>query len=122
MLEYMFEVILDISISASIAAIVIIGIRALLRNRLSKTFSYALWAILLLRLLIPVSIPSIFSVFNVITIMQTNENEPGSGSVGVAKSDISNVVSTPGLQSNQNPDSHKDSLAFYSRSFSRSFR
>lgn len=50
MLEYMFEVILDISISASIAAIVIIGIRALLRNRLSKTFSYALWAILLLRL------------------------------------------------------------------------
>lgn len=59
MLEYMFKVILDISISASIAAIVIIGIRALLRNRLSKTFSYALWAILLLRLLIPFRLSSI---------------------------------------------------------------
>lgn len=110
MLEHVFEVILNMSITASIAAIVIIGIRAVLKNRLPKTFSYALWAILLLRLLVPASIPSIFSVFNIVTMMETNVSESGSDSVGATKSDISNGVSTPGVQSNQDSDSLKESL------------
>lgn len=68
MLERIFEVVLNMSITASVAAVLIMFFRLLLGNRLPKIFSYALWAIVLLRLLLPFNLPSKVSLFNAIRI------------------------------------------------------
>lgn len=72
MLENTFAAVLNMSITASIAAVLIIFFRWIFGRRLPKIFNYALWAIVLLRLIIPFSISSMFSVFNVIPAPQTN--------------------------------------------------
>ncbi|WP_243259369.1 M56 family metallopeptidase [Clostridium sp. 'deep sea'] len=64
----MFQIILTMSFSASIVIIIILAIRQLLKHHLSKTFIYSLWALVLLRLLLPVSIESNFSIFNIINL------------------------------------------------------
>jgi beta-lactamase regulating signal transducer with metallopeptidase domain len=72
MLESTFAAVLNMSITALIVAVSIIFFRWIFGRRLPKIFSYAMWAILLLRLIIPFSISSLFSVFNVIPTPQTN--------------------------------------------------
>ena len=59
--------ILQMSFSASILILVIIVIRALAINRLPKKTFLAFWAVALLRLLIPFSFPSPFSVYSVVS-------------------------------------------------------
>lgn len=66
MLENAFTLILNMSVTASIATILIVFLRMLSRSRFPKAFVYALWAIVLVRLLVPFSIPSVFSIFNTI--------------------------------------------------------
>lgn len=68
MLENTFTVMLNMSITASVAAIFIVFFRWIFGNRLPKIFSYSLWAIVLLRLIIPFSISSMFSIFNAIHV------------------------------------------------------
>jgi len=57
---------LQMSFSASIMILVVIVIRALAINKLPKRTFIALWGIVLMRLLIPFSMPSPFSVYSVI--------------------------------------------------------
>ncbi|NSW91749.1 MAG: hypothetical protein HPY74_13955 [Firmicutes bacterium] len=66
MLYDVFTAILSMSITASIAAILIIVFRLMFKNRLPRIFSYALWVIVLVRLLIPFSLTSVLSIFNII--------------------------------------------------------
>lgn len=66
MLEQLFTAVIEISLAASFIVLVIVGIRALLQNKLPKLFSYALWAIVLIRLLVPVTPASSFSLFNLL--------------------------------------------------------
>ena len=61
MLGNIFIAVLNMSITASAAAVLIVFFRWIFGNRLPKIFNYALWAIVLLRLLIPLSLPSMFS-------------------------------------------------------------
>ncbi len=68
MLERVFEIVLNMSITASVAAVLIILFRLLLGNKLPKIFSYALWAIVLLRLFVPFYLPSKMSLFNAVRI------------------------------------------------------
>lgn len=72
MLENIFTKVLNMSITASIAAVLITFFRWIFGRRLPRIFSYTLWAIVFLRLFIPFSIPSMFSVFNLIPTPQTS--------------------------------------------------
>ncbi len=65
MLQTMFLTVVNMSITASAAILLVLGARLLLR-RAPKVFSYALWAVVLFRLLCPVSPSSVISLYNVL--------------------------------------------------------
>ena len=65
-LERAFLLIVNMSLTAAYAALVIILFRSLFLRKLPKILSYSLWGILLFRLLSPVSFASAFSVFNLL--------------------------------------------------------
>lgn len=71
MLENVFAAVLNMSVAASVAAVLIILFRWIFGNRLPKILSYALWAIVLLRLLFPFSLQSVFSIFNALPVNDT---------------------------------------------------
>jgi bla regulator protein BlaR1 len=71
MLRNTFTAVLNMSITASVAAVLIIFFRWIFGNRLPKIFNYALWAIVLVRLIISFSLPAMFSIFNAIPIPVT---------------------------------------------------
>lgn len=54
--------VLNMSITAGIATLIIIILRASLGKALPRTFSYAMWAIVLYRMICPISFSSIFSM------------------------------------------------------------
>jgi beta-lactamase regulating signal transducer with metallopeptidase domain len=85
MLEHLFVSLVNMSIASSIIAVVIIGIRFFLNNRLPKIFSYALWAILLIRLLIPFSFISTLSIFNALPTPVATTITQGSIGLGAAQ-------------------------------------
>lgn len=57
---------LQMSISGAILILAIVVIRAVAINRLPKKNILVLWGIALLRLLIPFSVPSVFSVYSLV--------------------------------------------------------
>lgn len=59
-----FPAVLNMSITASVAVIVIVILRKIFRS-MPKVIFYAMWAVVLLRLLCPVSIPSDFAFLNI---------------------------------------------------------
>lgn len=65
MLQTMFLTVVNMSITASAAILLVLPVRLFLR-RAPKIFSYALWAVVLFRLLCPVSLPSAISLYNVL--------------------------------------------------------
>lgn len=71
MLENIFLTVVKMSITASIAAIIVILLRKLAGKKLPVTFSYAAWVIVLVRLLVPFSVQSDFSIFNFIKFPET---------------------------------------------------
>ena len=75
MLENMFMTIIKMSATASIAAVMIILLRLIVGRKLPKTFYYAAWAIVLIRLLVPFSISTGFSVFNFIPSYSGEEHQ-----------------------------------------------
>lgn len=58
----LFLMVLNMSVTAGVAALIIIIVRASVGKGLPRTFSYALWAIVLYRMISPVSFASIFSI------------------------------------------------------------
>jgi len=65
MLENLFLTVIKMSVMASITAVIVILLRQLIGIKLPRTFCYAAWAIVLIRLLVPFSIQSDFSLFNI---------------------------------------------------------
>ena len=61
----LFPAVLNMSITASVAAVVIIVLRRIFKD-MPKIIFYMMWLVVLFRLLCPVSIPSNFSVLNVL--------------------------------------------------------
>ena len=57
---------LTMSFSAAVMIAAIVILRALLIDRLPKTTFLILWAVVLLRLLVPVSVPSAWSVYSLL--------------------------------------------------------
>lgn len=70
MIENTFTTLFNMSITASVAAILIIVFRWIFCNKLPKVLTYSLWMIVLLRLLIPFSFSSKFSIFNTIHLQK----------------------------------------------------
>ncbi|HEY5584412.1 MAG TPA: M56 family metallopeptidase [Ruminiclostridium sp.] len=95
MLENIFTTVLNMSITASIAAIVIILVRTILHKSLPKLFSYAIWGVVLVRLLIPFSFSSMLSIFNILPTPQTLiDNAQNVGAITYIPSQIG-MMKTP---------------------------
>ena len=63
--ETLFPTVLNMSLTASVVILVVLLARFLLR-RAPKAFSYALWAVVLFRLLCPVSLTAGISLFGAV--------------------------------------------------------
>lgn len=59
-----FMTVINMSITATFAALIIFVFRSLFGKRMPKIFSYALWGIVLLRLVFPFSFSSVFSILD----------------------------------------------------------
>ncbi len=76
----LFFAILNMSITASIVAVILIIVRYIFQKcKIPKRFYYVMWSVLIFRLTIPFSFTSIFSLFNLSsekgnTIIQVKEN------------------------------------------------
>jgi len=62
-LEAVFTTVLNMSITASVSAVGVMLVRLILK-KMPRIFSYALWSAVLIRLVIPVSFTSTFSLLN----------------------------------------------------------
>lgn len=60
-----FRQLVNVSLLASILALGLMGIKLILRDKLNASWHYAIWFVLLLRLLVPVAPPIPASIFNV---------------------------------------------------------
>jgi len=65
-LEAVFVRILDVSWQAAVLVLLIMAVQWLLRDRLSARFRHALWGLLFVRLALPRSVPSPFSVYSLV--------------------------------------------------------
>ncbi|MEA4989218.1 MAG: M56 family metallopeptidase, partial [Anaerovorax sp.] len=59
-----FMTIVNMSLTATFAALVIFVFRSIFGKMIPKLFSYALWGIVLLRLVLPFSFSSVFSILD----------------------------------------------------------
>jgi len=65
-LPHLFDWVIETSIMASILVGVILCVKVLLRNRLTPRWHYLLWMILIVRLILPWSPGSSFSVYSIL--------------------------------------------------------
>lgn len=106
-MDKLFLEILNMSITSSYVILFIIGIRFLL-SKVPKIYSYLLWSVVLLRLTIPFSIQSIFSLIRINTkaipkdIMYTEVPQINSG-ITVIDSIVNNSLPAPVLVASANP-------------------
>ena len=76
---------LEMSLSGAVMILVIVVIRALIINRLPKKTFLALWGITLMRLLVPYSVPSAFSVYSLFNKLSPAKTEPFRASVSAVQ-------------------------------------
>ena len=68
----LFVTVLNMSLIASLTALVVLLIRWCLKGRAPRWISYALWAVVLIRLLVPVSVSSPVSLFSLVPSQSTD--------------------------------------------------
>ena len=73
-IRQLFEKVLDMSIAGAFVILAVIVLRFLCR-RLPKGFSYAMWTVAAFRLLCPVSVASVISLFN-LPLFQADPAQP----------------------------------------------
>ena len=118
---------LTMSLSAAVMIAAIVILRALLIDRLPKTTFLILWAVVLLRLLVPVSVPSAWSVYSLLqpkqqsiqtvqeesTVLPQVEpvvsqpsaitTEPAAPAVDSAAGEAEEITATPARQESSSP-------------------
>lgn len=103
-LHTVFSSVLNMSITASIAILVVLLARILLK-RAPKIFSYALWAVVLFRLLCPMSLPSPFSLMGLFQAPTTETGRIEYVSLNVLDTEKTATTSdVPASNSNQTTD------------------
>lgn len=105
-LHTIFSAVLNMSITASIAILVVLLARILLK-RAPKIFSYALWAVVLFRLLCPMSLPSPFSLMGLFQAPTTETGQIEYVSLNVLDTEktatTSDVSTSDSNQTTDNP-------------------
>ncbi|MGG1633902.1 M56 family metallopeptidase [Paenibacillus sp. NRS-1760] len=94
-METLFLKILNMSLTASYVIIAVLLIRLLLK-RAPKKYSYLLWAIVLFRLVCPVSISSELSLFNAPPFDMTTAQKSGEAALSYVPADIG-YMEKPGM-------------------------
>lgn len=89
--------ILQMSVSASILTLFIIVIRAVLLNKLPQKTFIILWGVALFRLLIPISVPSQFSVF---TLIKNLTSLPAAQKIGIPSPNMGIAETMPATVTN----------------------
>ena len=69
-----FNYVLEISIISSIIGIILITVRQILKGKVNSKWIYAIWFILLFKLLVPIKIESIVSIYGLIPENVTNND------------------------------------------------
>ncbi|MDR0862320.1 MAG: M56 family metallopeptidase [Oscillospiraceae bacterium] len=92
-----FAAIFNMSVTASVIAAAVFLVRLPLRRRMPKLFSYALWLLVFIRLVLPVTIPSPFSLFNAVEAPPTpsrlvGENVSFGSAIGAAFNTIGDAL------------------------------
>lgn len=77
--------IFQMSVQASILILFIIVIRAVLRSKLPQKTFIILWGVALFRLLVPITVPSQFSVF---TLIKSATSLPATQKIGIPSPDL----------------------------------
>ena len=67
MMEQIFIKVLNMSLTGSMIILIVLFLRLCLKKA-PKLFSYCLWAVVLFRLLCPVSFSAAFSVFSILSV------------------------------------------------------
>lgn len=99
-LQELFLAVINMSITATYVAIGVILIRLFLKKA-PKIFSYALWLVVLFRLICPVSFPSVYSVLGLLNMKAPSV----AGSLEYVPRDI-RLMQTPAIQSGLNGIDH----------------
>lgn len=94
-METLFLKILNMTLTATYVIVAVLLIRLLLK-RAPKKHSYLLWAVVLFRLVCPVSISSEFSIFNAAPFDMTAAQKSGEAALSYVPSDIG-VMENPGM-------------------------
>ncbi len=76
-----FYIVLNMSLTAAAVSLAVLALRLVLRRVLPASVLYALWALVLLRLLLPVSLPSEASLFNAVGRMVSVPAGPSEATV-----------------------------------------
>ncbi len=71
-MQNIFNIVFTTSLYAAIVGLVIVLIKSVLKNRLNARWNYIIWAVLILKLILPFGPQSIFSLFNVVPEMTYN--------------------------------------------------
>lgn len=67
-MKQIFNGVLMMSISSSVVILIIIMLRFIIKKKVSKTFIFILWILVLMKLMVPLSVESPVSLFNVLSI------------------------------------------------------
>lgn len=94
-METLFLKILNMTLTATYVIVAVLLIRLLLK-RAPKKYSYLLWAVVLFRLVCPVSISSEFSIFNAAPFDMTAAQKSGEAALSYVPSDIGDMEN-PGM-------------------------
>ena len=88
MLSCIFSTILEMTFTASIIAVIVISLRFIIKDRISKSLILLFWAILFIKLAIPFEISSPTSIFNALPDKNITQNI---GNVFLQSSTISGI-------------------------------
>ncbi|MBT2654548.1 transcriptional regulator [Bacillus sp. ISL-18] len=96
-LPRLFDWVIETSIMASILVILILGVKLLLRNRLTPRWHYLLWIILIVRLILPWSPDSSYSIYSILSRSYEKaisiESQPVVSSENETRKEMTTVVS-----------------------------
>lgn len=99
---------LQMSFAGAIMIITIVVIRALAINKLPKKTFLILWGIVLLRLLIPFSLPSMFSAYSLVgqstPIMESVRNTPLASFIPTSQLQVEQITTTPSTAAHTTAD------------------
>lgn len=96
--ESILRCVLEMSITATVLACIVIGLRIITKHLLPRSFMFALWIVVIAKLLIPLSIPSPTSLYNIVDVdeaafMELEED----GDLGELSDSYENPAVTPSV-------------------------